>query len=71
VPAKTYTEAEACNPTPLNPKGFNPAVVLPYGLSIAHVRKAMEGFSSFLGFINAQLCSKGIRQQHFKAGQRD
>lgn len=59
---KRYTEAGACRPTPLNCDGFNPAVVLPYGLKAGHVRKAMEEFLTFLGFINKQLYSKRIQR---------
>jgi hypothetical protein len=62
VAPKTHTEAGACRPTPLNQDGFNPAVLLPYGLKTNHVRKAMEAFLNFLGFINTQFCSKSIHR---------
>jgi hypothetical protein len=57
-----YTELEACLPAVVNAGGFNRAAVLPYGLETGHIRKAMEEFPSFLGFINAELCSKGIQR---------
>jgi len=53
-------EAQACQPSPLNPKGFNPRAELPHGCSIGHVRKSMNDFIDFLGFINEQLHSRGI-----------
>jgi hypothetical protein len=33
-----------------------------YGLTTDHIQKAMEEFLSFLGFINARLCSKNIHR---------
>lgn len=57
-----HEEREACIPIPVNPKCFNPNCHLPYGLTVEHVRKAMEEFINFLGFINQQLCSKGLPQ---------
>ncbi len=53
-------ELQACIPVPVNPNRFNPDCVLPYGLEPAHVRRAMEDFIDFLGFINQQLHTKGI-----------
>ncbi len=53
-------EYKACIPIPVNPNRFNPKCSLPYGLTVEHVRQAMEDFLDFLGFINQQLCSKGI-----------
>jgi len=50
----------SCTPQPVNPKGFNPKVDLPYGLSIGHIRKAMEEFTDFLGFLNSQLHSRKL-----------
>lgn len=50
----------ACTPDPLNPEGFNPAAILPYDLSVEHVKKSMEEFLGFLGFINLQLRTRQI-----------
>ncbi|MGQ9550637.1 MAG: hypothetical protein ACUVWS_18645 [Roseiflexus sp.] len=53
-------ENQACEPIPVNPNRFNPNCSLPYGLTVEHVRRAMEDFIDFLGFVNQQLHSKGI-----------
>ena len=53
-------EATACTPKPVNPKDFNPKVVLPYGLTIGHLQATMTEFTDFLGLINQQLHSRGI-----------
>lgn len=53
-------EKLACTPKPVEPKGFNPAAKLPYGLKVHHVRQAMESFVDFLGFLNQQLYGKGL-----------
>jgi hypothetical protein len=59
---KEYTEREACAPTPINPAGFNRAASLPYGLTTDHVRRGMDEFLGFLGFINGRLHTKRIRR---------
>lgn len=56
------TEQEACTPIPINPSGFNPRAQIPYGLDIHAIRKAMQEFIDFLGFINTQLNSKKIER---------
>jgi len=53
-------ECAACTPLILNPNGFNKRVVIPCGLTVEHIRKAMQDFLDFLGFINAQLNTKEI-----------
>jgi hypothetical protein len=53
-------ELRACIPVPVNPHCFNPDCVLPYGLEPKHVRRAMEDFTDFLGFINQQLHTREI-----------
>jgi hypothetical protein len=53
-------ELAACTPEPLNPNGFNPSVVLPYGLDTNHIKVAMEEFLGFLGFINVQLRTRDV-----------
>ena len=55
-------EAVACTPEPLNAKGFNPYATIPYGVTTGHVRKAMEEFIDFVGFINVQLHRKKIER---------
>ncbi len=56
-------ELERATPEPVNSGGFNPDVELPYGLTTEHVRRAMEDFVNFLGFINEQLHSRGLERQ--------
>lgn len=53
-------EKAACAPHPVDPAGFNPATVLPYGLETKHLQSAMSEFVDFLGFINSQLHQRGI-----------
>jgi hypothetical protein len=48
-------EELACTPVAVDRSKFNPAAVIPYGLTVEHVAKAMEEFVDFLGFLNAQL----------------
>jgi hypothetical protein len=55
----TYNEQEACSPHPLADNGFNPAIVLPHGLHVEHIRSAMSDFLDFLSFVNSQLYTKG------------
>ena len=55
-------EVTACTPVPVDQDGFNPAAVLPYGLSVDHVRLAMNDFVNFLGFINQALNAQGIER---------
>jgi hypothetical protein len=43
---------------PIDPKGFNPRCQLPYGLTCGHIRRAMEEFIDFIGFIDGQLRAK-------------
>jgi hypothetical protein len=58
----TDKEALACKPLPVQLEGFNPNANIPYGLATAHLRKAMEDFVDFLGFINTQLRTKKIHR---------
>lgn len=55
-------EAAACRPESINAKGFNASAKIPYGVTTSHVRKAMEEFVEFLGFINGQLHRKKIER---------
>ena len=54
-------ECAACKPAPLNARGFNKNVTLPYGLTVVDVRKAMAQFLDFLGFLRAVNRGKGAR----------
>jgi hypothetical protein len=58
----TELEKLACTPIPLNPSCFNSKAAIPCGVKPKHVRAAMEEFLAFLGFINAQLNSRGIER---------
>ena len=45
-------------PEPLDPKGFNARAKIPYGVTVEHIRKGMQEFIEFLGFVDGQLCGK-------------
>ncbi len=53
-------ELWSCTPVEVRPEGFNPRAKIPYGMTIEHLQKAMNEFTSFLGFINSQLNTKKI-----------
>lgn len=55
-------EIAACAPVPVNPAKFNSNAQIPYGLTPEHIRRAMEDFIGFLGFINQQLRTKDIER---------
>lgn len=57
---KKLLEIAACTPAPVATKDFNPAAVIPYGVTIEHIRLAMNEFVDFLGFINTQLHTREI-----------
>ncbi len=52
-------ERAACTPLPVKPGGFNPQARLPYGCTVDHIRRAMEDFVEFLGYINRELNARG------------
>lgn len=54
------TEHLACTPEPLDPNGFNANAEIPYGCTVEHIRRAMDDFVDFLGYINGQLYTKSI-----------
>ena len=56
----TRLEAAACVPVPLAPDGFNLNADMPYGLTVDHVRAAMQEFTDFLGFINGQMNTRSL-----------
>jgi len=53
-------EKLACIPRTLNPNGFNSNCALPYDLTIDHIKRAMQDFLDFLGFINQQINAKDM-----------
>ena len=53
-------ELAACTPVPVDRKAFNPKAKIPYGVTVEHIRLAMEEFIGFLGFVNGQLRTKKI-----------
>ena len=55
-------ELTACTPLNLYSSGFNRQARLPYGLTVEHIRQAMNDFMSFLGFINQQLHKRGVER---------
>ncbi len=56
----TDPEKLACTPRPLHVEGFNRSAFLPYGVTVGHIRSAMQDFLDFLGFVNSQLITKKI-----------
>lgn len=53
-------ERDACSPKQVESKHFNPKAVIPYGVTVDHVRSAMNEFIDFLTFINSQLNTKKL-----------
>jgi len=51
-----------CVPETPDPNGFNQQVIIPCGVTVEHIRKAMIEFTEFLGFIDTQLCTKGMER---------
>jgi hypothetical protein len=56
------TEIAACTPEPIDPNGFNRAAKIPFGVKPEHIRRAMQDFIDFLGFVNSQLNTKQIER---------
>jgi hypothetical protein len=53
-------ELAARIPESVDTNSFSPNCILPYGLTIEHIRKSMSTFTELLGFINTQLLAKGM-----------
>lgn len=53
-------ETLACSPVAVDPAGFNPAVILPYGLTTEHIARAMADFLYFLSLVNTGLNAEHI-----------
>lgn len=51
-------ELAACTALPLNPNGFNPRAVIPYGCTVEAIQRSMDEFIQFLSFVNVQLKSR-------------
>jgi hypothetical protein len=49
-----------CVPEIPDANSFNPDAIIPCGVTVEHLRKAMVEFTEFLGFIDTQLCTKGM-----------
>ena len=47
-------------PIAVNADGFNSNAVLPYGLTVDHIKEAMSSFVDFLGIINTRLQERDI-----------
>ncbi len=57
---QSESEALACTPWPSDDAFFSSQCLLPYGLSVVHIRAAMNEFLDFLGFINQQLHTRNM-----------
>jgi hypothetical protein len=57
---KDPLEILACQPARLDTGRFHRKAVIPFGLTINHIRSAMGEFLDFLGFINVQLGTKSM-----------
>ena len=55
-------EIIACQPAPVETADFNVGAILPYSLTTGHIKSAMSGFVSFLGYMNVELRRNGIER---------
>jgi len=55
-----FTQQAACAPLPLDPAGFNPRAVIPFGCTVQMIQSAMQEFIDFLGFINGQMNTRQL-----------
>ncbi len=62
MPDLEALEMVACQPATIEPMAYNPASILPYGLTTEHLRLVMSDFLDFLGFFNLQLHTKGLKR---------
>jgi hypothetical protein len=60
--AKTDQHLLACDAEKVNPKGFNRNAVLPFGLTVDQMEKAMTEYVEFICYLNTQLHAKGINR---------
>ena len=56
----TDLEKVARAPIPVDPGRFNPKAKFPNGCTVKAVRKSMEAFIDFLGFLNQQLLTRDL-----------
>src|SRR5437660_12477461 len=56
----THPEIRPLAPEKPEPAGFNQKAAIPLGLTTSHIRRAMEEFIDFLGFVDTQLLDKGM-----------
>ncbi len=56
----TDLESLACSPVDIDAAGFNPATILPYGLTTNHIAQAMTDFLYFLKLVNSGLHAEKI-----------
>jgi len=47
-------------PEPIDKDGFNPSAKIPFGVTTAHVRAAMQDFIDFEAAVDTQLHAKGM-----------
>lgn len=57
---KPQVDLKLCTPEPPDPNGFNKNCKIPFGVTTEHIQKAMKEFTDFLGFIDLELCKKGM-----------
>jgi hypothetical protein len=62
APPASQKEIDACTPVAVKKEKFNAKAMIPYGLTTDQICKSMNEFVNFLGFINQQLNSKGLRR---------
>ena len=53
-------EGAVCTPVPIDPGGFNPRAVIPFGCTPDHIRLSMQEFLDFLCFLNTQMQSRSL-----------
>jgi hypothetical protein len=51
-----------CVPEIPQENDFNAKAVIPFGVTVQHIQSAMVEFTEFLGFIDTQLCTKGMER---------
>jgi hypothetical protein len=60
--AQPIPDFSHCVPEIPDPGGFNQNALIPCGIIVEHIRNAMIEFTEFLGFIDTQLCTKGMER---------
>jgi hypothetical protein len=51
-----------CVPALPDANCFNRNAIIPFGVTVKHIQNAMIEFTEFLGFIDTQLCTKGMER---------